>query len=479
MTDMKFPYLTTRASSRNWYYRRVVPLELRPSFEGKREVWRSLGTPDKQEAIVRYHEVALEIDGLFADALAGKPSRTIFDDLRRKRHTAYRKASKDIWKYANDHDFLQILDPELHTEEDIVAWVENGHAKRRIEELKKQVSVGAVDARNAQEEVEALRHLIAGTVPESEPVSSPSSVPLVEDAKTAFLQEIKPNLTGTTWVRKRRCIGVFIKICGNRQSDNFTLSDGRKFLAHLQQQDRTANTINQYLRDVNQLFQWLASRYDENIASPVKSMRLSEKTPSTKERKYKPFNAEKLNKLKQITADHAAYWVLWVALYSGMRPGELVQLRVKDIKERDGVLFFDIHPHEDNKLKTPLSEREIPISERLLSLGFMDYVKALDDERIFPKWVKGARFRGEKKDDAWRISLSNFFTKMLVKIEVKEQGIVLRSCRHNFVDACRDAGMSHSVALWLQGRVEAGSAGGYGQGPSLAVKKAAIDQIEY
>ena len=43
-----------------WMYRKVLPPELRPFMEGKREVWRSLQTTDLETAKLRAMETGLE-----------------------------------------------------------------------------------------------------------------------------------------------------------------------------------------------------------------------------------------------------------------------------------------------------------------------------------------------------------------------------------------------------------------------------------
>ena len=49
---MKHPYLTTRADSTHYYFRRKVPLQLRPLLD-RTEIWLSLETPCQTEAITR------------------------------------------------------------------------------------------------------------------------------------------------------------------------------------------------------------------------------------------------------------------------------------------------------------------------------------------------------------------------------------------------------------------------------------------
>lgn len=69
---MKHPYLTCRADSTHYYFRRKVPLELRAQLE-KTEIWLSLETPCRTEAITRLPMAALEFERLIA------PARTAVD----------------------------------------------------------------------------------------------------------------------------------------------------------------------------------------------------------------------------------------------------------------------------------------------------------------------------------------------------------------------------------------------------------------
>ncbi|MGF6996357.1 DUF6538 domain-containing protein [Paraburkholderia sp. GAS32] len=77
---MKHPYLTTRADSTSYYFRRKVPLKLRAMLD-KTEIWLSLETPCRNEAIARLPMAALEFERLVAPiraaadaaAAAGEP----------------------------------------------------------------------------------------------------------------------------------------------------------------------------------------------------------------------------------------------------------------------------------------------------------------------------------------------------------------------------------------------------------------------
>jgi uncharacterized protein DUF6538 len=64
---VKHPYLTTRTGSTHYYFRRKVPLALRAVLE-KTEIWLSLKTPCRHEAVTRLPAAALEYERLVAPA---------------------------------------------------------------------------------------------------------------------------------------------------------------------------------------------------------------------------------------------------------------------------------------------------------------------------------------------------------------------------------------------------------------------------
>src|SRR5437763_3909928 len=60
-TSMRsWPMLFQRGST--WYYRRSVPLALRPLLDGKREVWKSLRTSDVEKAKLLSLRVGQEVE---------------------------------------------------------------------------------------------------------------------------------------------------------------------------------------------------------------------------------------------------------------------------------------------------------------------------------------------------------------------------------------------------------------------------------
>ena len=78
-----------------------------------------------------------------------------------------------------------------------------------------------------------------------------------------------------------------------------------------------------------------------------------------------------------------------IGLLSGMRLNEIAQLYLNDICDFEGIQYFRVDKlNPDQRLKTPVSRRNIPIHSKLIELGFLDYCEKLQqagEERVFPQ----------------------------------------------------------------------------------------------
>lgn len=88
----------------------------------------------------------------------------------------------------------------------------------------------------------------------------------------------------------------------------------------------------------------------------------------------------------------AAYWVMPIVWYSGMRREEACKLLIDDIGEEDGIAFFNIRKTHAGTVKTATSVRKVPINGELRRLGLLDYVaamKAAGEIYLFPEIIPG------------------------------------------------------------------------------------------
>nr|WP_252732221.1 tyrosine-type recombinase/integrase [Paraglaciecola arctica] len=92
-----------------------------------------------------------------------------------------------------------------------------------------------------------------------------------------------------------------------------------------------------------------------------------------------------LKQVKQIVAyckeqsDVNKKWPVLVMSHTGMRNGEIMQLRKTDIREEDGYWYIMV-TDENGQVKTKDSVRRVPIHSELISMGFIEFVKESGDK---------------------------------------------------------------------------------------------------
>jgi len=173
--------------------------------------------------------------------------------------------------------------------------------------------------------------------------------------------------------------------------------------------------------------------------------------------------------------DHR-YWVPLIALFSGMRLGEIAQLDVKSVRKASGVLLFDVNKMDGKTTKTMNSIRIVPVHSSLLELGVEAYLETVlksGAKRLFP--LLKANARGQIAGD-----YSRDFNRFLRKIGIA--GVSFHSFRHGVADALRRAGhLDNEIALILGHSVENRTTARYRSESAGTVerRKAMIEAIAY
>jgi integrase len=190
-----------------------------------------------------------------------------------------------------------------------------------------------------------------------------------------------------------------------------------------------------------------------------------------------------------VLRDSAKYWVPLIALFSGLRLGEIIQMQLADVKTLEGIAYFDVtplslddeddegyDPTEEKSLKTSSSRRGIPIHKTLLDLGFNDFLasqRAKGESRLFPEFARA------EDDGSWSKQFSKYFKRFRESIGVTRRGVKFHSLRHNVEDALRNADVRKEVRDALQGHGESGVSREYGSGYYLRTLNEAVQKIEY
>ncbi|HHT5682976.1 site-specific integrase [Klebsiella sp. RHBSTW-00484] len=160
------------------------------------------------------------------------------------------------------------------------------------------------------------------------------------------------------------------------------------------------------------------------------------------------------------------YWLPLLALYVGGRINELCQLYLADIRvDKNGVAYIDFNldaPDKmmdeealaggDKSLKTVNAIRQVPIHPRLIELGLLKYVDALEAagyDRLFPELkhnkIKGYRAAASKWFN------ENYFGKVLGF--PRDGKKTFHSLRHTFINAVDEFESNERTIAQLVGHV--------------------------
>jgi integrase len=153
-----------------------------------------------------------------------------------------------------------------------------------------------------------------------------------------------------------------------------------------------AGTLRVYAHALSSFFNWGIRK---GIVTSNPATRLAEaRGPANVSRR--PFRTDELNRLICGLRGWARtggnevggrFWVPLIAIYSGMRLGEIVSLTVDDVDDRDGARCFVLRRVEGRSLKTQGAERVVPIHPELIGLGLDDLITAVRQRkglRLFP-----------------------------------------------------------------------------------------------
>lgn len=251
--------------------------------------------------------------------------------------------------------------------------------------------------------------------------------------------------------------------------------------------------VNKIIGFIGAFWNWAKAHYDGVIGNPFDGMKLQksgkardERHPFTPDELKSIFNAPLYTGCRSarawrtpgdfISRNSGLYWVPLIALFTGARSGEIIQLYTSDVVEKDDILRFELTDDgDDQRLKTSTSHRFIPVHRTLKELGLPEFIQKRRDEnqlRLFPEMPKGS-------DGYYSSPYSRQFRRLLESVGAKHAKNSFHSFRHSFEDACRNSGISSEIMNALQGHSERGMADRYGSGFHLKRLAEAVETLKY
>nr|WP_313521544.1 DUF6538 domain-containing protein [Brevundimonas diminuta] len=475
-------YLTKRGAT--YYFRRVIPEDLRPAFGGKRELTFSLGTKDRAEASKLCRAAAVQSDKELdaARAMIASPSAdgakpadaapidreayaaAAFAALQRKRDAAFSAGDLPTFD-AEARENLELYQAMLEGGDNL------GLSLAQVEGMQR-----ATKALLTGDGAAVLSAAAAVSREQKQALVKPDT-PMLPELISLWADRPEPPKARSVDMWRRTC-AVFYELIGEKPVGAITKADVLKFRAHLVAKGLAAATIESRLAHLRSLFR-IAVEHDIISLDPAASV----KAPSTKgeapPRRY--YDADELKAVfgsaiytkderPNRGAGEAAYWLPLLALYTGARLNEMGQLRPKDIlqevyldagdkEQRAWVIRITEDKQDGLTVKNPSSNRRVPIHQALIDLGFLRFVGAARDKgqaRIFP----------DLKPDRYGVITGNWSKWYGLHLRqvcgVSDKKITFHSFRHNFKRHWRECDPNRAANDAITGHESGSVADKYG-----------------
>lgn len=421
-----------------YYVLLTIPTELRQHFTGRKQLKRSTGTSDLRDAKRRQHGIAT---GLYAQLDACKP------DIR--------DMISDLLGWIGDADEVQRMDDEGHLE----GLIQGAKNLEYGENPENDTATDVVNEQGAKA-LELYRDWKAKA----------AMAPVTSDAvlfSVAAREYLSTNPYGPAKTT-RDC--------------ELSLSQFQDFTGDLILNDITAVMIHQYAeqlgstasrKTIAKKISYVKRMFDHGVRKGwvphnVFGGLVMDKKVGRAMESYRPFTADELTKLfKQDMKPHQR-GLLSILITSGMRLDEAALLNWENVKEdkSQGVVYFDL---TDAIVKNRGSQRKVPVHSSLTWVTQGRTSEATG--QMFPEFTRD-------KDGKAQASASKALMPLIRKV-TDDKAKVVHSLRGNFKDMLRDAGVSKEVNDFITGHASGDVAGNYGSGPSLRVRKDALESLSF
>jgi len=169
------------------------------------------------------------------------------------------------------------------------------------------------------------------------------------------------------------------------------------------------------------------------------------------------------------------YWIPLIGIFSGMRQEEICQLHVEDVREEEGITFFDLNERPPRKLKNATAVRRVPVHNELVRLGLLDHVatcRRAGEALLFSNLTRGGA------DARLGHAFSKWFTRYRQEKGLYRPGLDFHALRHTASTLMHQAGVADSIVDHVTGHTTPGETSRYTKGSTLAQLQDAINRID-
>ena len=263
-------------------------------------------------------------------------------------------------------------------------------------------------------------------------IFDPNSEPLLKVSKT-FLSERKQDLKTSTFKRKESNITNFIRWFGNSDIKDITKKIAGDYVTHLRESNNPAPaTLRNIVFDIGSLFTWAEGRGYINT-NPFQKLNLpNNKNPFQTRRPWKDEHLKLFLESEKISRNEFVATV--VAMYSGMRLGEICDMQNKNIEDKCFLI---------EKGKTKAAARAIPVHPLIEPL--IEKLKAASKNEYLIRGINSGGFDNKR---SWN------FQKKLGRLRQKlgmPDGINFHTLRNTFATRMENLGIPTNHISQLMG----------------------------
>lgn len=281
----------------------------------------------------------------------------------------------------------------------------------------------------------------------SEVMPSSRSGTTLEAAMNAYLAEKASTLRPPTLLKTKGVLREFIARAGNIDLALIVSATVKEFKDAQLEAKRKPTTINDKLSILNNFFGYCVGNKLVRMENPVSGLFI--KGAENVAESYDPFNLDevklifqpKLYLKKMRKPDF--YWGPLVALFTGARAEEIANLEVKHVDNNFGVWFIHIV-----KGKTKNAIRRVPLHQKLIDLGFIEYVEWVRKQghsQIFPHLKSGKNGFKKNMCRMFGVYLD------LPQVNIVHPRKVFHSFRHTVITMLTSKGVSDGIKKALVG----------------------------
>lgn len=350
-----------------YYFRRRIPDDLRLQT-ARRQIFRSLHTGDRREALVRARALAVEADCLFREL------RTMA-----KNRSGARTDYKMDFKL---DEFGRLTDVSVDAE---------AHEQDAVNSALATALAGSAGAK-------ATRATAADDSPS--PIAGQVSTRPAEMSGTALSAAIAEyrRAGGLKPTTARRYSPVLERVeaffGAATPLAEITQSRFAKYAASIKDGSQAPKTMSLYIGTAGAFLNWCGSRFDDAPQVSTRSLKPKRLAPARDDRAV--FSIQELRCLVEaVTPMRAAephkFWITVLGIFTGARLEALAQLDLGNVKKdkASDFWFLDINGHDGRNLKTQASWRLVPLLPAVMECGlaqYVDQVRAAGHSRLFPQW---------------------------------------------------------------------------------------------